>query len=318
MKDFIDLSELTREEIDDILDSAVLLKEQRHADFKPLAGKRVALYFEKPSLRTRVSFEIGIQELGGSVTVLDKSSVAMGHREPVQDVARTLERYVDAVVCRLFEHRYLHELSRWSRLHVINALTDFSHPCQILADVQTLKEAARWHDELTLVWVGDPNNVLQSWIELALHYPIRIVICSPALPMTFEPWLFHPVLRNRFCWIKEPAKAVADADVLYADTWISMGQEPEAEQRRAYFRGYTISQDLLRHAPPHALVMHCLPAKRGEEIEDDVLEAFSTLIFNQAENRLHVQKAILWKLLSPELRPSRLTADAIHQTLETV
>jgi ornithine carbamoyltransferase len=215
-----------------------------------------------------------------------------------------LDHYVDAIVCRLFKHDYLYELSRWSHLSVVNALTDFSHPCQILADVMTLKEEGLWHEHLTLTWVGDPNNVLQSWIELAMNYPLTINVSCPECPASFETLFFNESLRNRFNWIKNPKEAVKNADVIYADTWISMGQEQEAEQKRAYFQGYTIDADLIAAAPEHLKVLHCLPAKRGEEIDDFVLEKFQQVIFRQAENRLHIQKAILWNLLAPEAEPN--------------
>jgi ornithine carbamoyltransferase len=303
MKDFIDLNAFSKQALEDILQRAEYLKSlrERHTAFTPLTGKSVALYFEKPSLRTRVSFDIGIQELGGCTTVLDQAMAGLGLREPVKDVARTLEGYVDAIVCRIFRHDYLYELSQWAPyMSVINALTDFSHPCQIMADVLTLRENGLWNDQLTLTWVGDPNNVLQSWIELAQIFPINIRVSCPELPAALDHFFFEPSLRDRFFWIKDPRKAVDGADVIYADTWISMGQEHEADSKRKRFQGYTISEELLVYAPSEVKVMHCLPAKRGEEITDGVFEAHQFIIFQQAQNRLHVQKAILWALLAPQ------------------
>ncbi len=305
MRDFIDLKYLSKTEIEMLIEKAALLKQLRQAGtrFQPLTGKSVAMYFEKPSLRTRVSFEIGIQELGGFTSYLDQSMVGLGVREPVKDVARTLGHYVDAIVCRLFKHEYLYELSHWSNMSVVNALTDFSHPCQILADLLTLTEEGLWHEGLTLTWVGDPNNVLQSWIELALIYPITINVSCPECPPSLDTLFFDENLKDRFYWIKNPKEAVRHADIIYADTWISMGQEEEAEQKRKYYQGYTITPELIAQAPGHLKVMHCLPAKRGEEIDEAVLEKFEKIIFRQAENRLHIQKAILWSLLAPESEP---------------
>jgi ornithine carbamoyltransferase len=309
MTNFIDLASWELNGVEDLLTRAEAIKRCRRTNFKPLTGKSVALYFEKPSLRTRVSFEIGIQELGGMTTYLDRMGVGLGVREPVRDVARTLDRYVDAIVCRLFRHEDLIDLAHWSRLSVVNALTDFSHPCQILADVMTLRECGLWREDLVLAWIGDPNNVLQSWIDLAEIFPMRIQIASPELPAAFERYLFEPSLRDRFIWMRDPARCVADADVVYGDTWISMGQENQAEEKRTAYQGYTISSQLLDAAPAHVTVLHCLPAKRGEEIDDDVFERFAPVIFAQAENRLHAQKAILWMLLAADVWPVAAYAD---------
>ncbi len=301
MKNFIDLTEFKRSEIEHILSRAEKLKSDRQhgSRMQPLLNKSVVLYFEKPSLRTRVSFEIGVKELGGTTVYLDQSMVGMGKRESPKDIARTLNQYVDAMVCRIFDHSQLYELSEWADFSIINALTDFSHPCQILADVLTLREHQFWKDDLTLTWVGDPNNVLQSWIELAMIYPITIQISCPELPSFYDQFFHHKKLKDRFWWIKDPKKAVVQTDLIYADTWISMGQEEQAKEKKALYEGYTINSDLLKNAPSHVQVLHCLPAKRGEEIDDQVLETFAPIIFSQAENRLHAQKSILWGVVSP-------------------
>lgn len=305
MKNFIDISACTLHDLETFFVRAELLKSYRKSgiSFQPLLGKSVALYFEKPSLRTKVSFDIGVQELGGITTSLDYNMIALGMREPVKDVARTLQSYVDAIVCRIFSHEHLYDLTNSSKLHVINALTDFSHPCQILADILTLRELNLWRDHLTLVWVGDPNNVLQSWLEIAEFYPIQIIISCPELPHEFSHWLTKPTVKGKVSWEKNPKVAVSSADVIYLDTWISMGQEQFAEQKRYVYHGYSVTEKLLSFAPEHVQVMHCLPAKRGEEVDDSVMERFSSLIFQQAENRLHIQKAILWELLAPHIPP---------------
>lgn len=317
MKDFIDISSLTLEKIEHLLIKAELLKYYRKSgqSFKPLTGKSVALYFEKPSLRTKVSFDIGVQELGGLTTSLDYNMIAMGEREPVKDVARTLESFVDAVVCRIFNHEHLYELSKWSKLSVINALTDFSHPCQIFADFLTIRENNLYHDNLTITWIGDPNNVLQSWLELALFFNIKIIVSCPEITEDFKHWFHHPKLKNRLSWVKNPLDAVKKSDIIYLDTWISMGQEQYAEQKRYVYHGYSVTEKLLQYAPSHIQVMHCLPAKRGEEVDDTTLEKFSSLIFQQAENRLHVQKAVLWELLAPHISP---ISDKAEHPLEIV
>jgi ornithine carbamoyltransferase len=322
MKDLIDLKACSAVSVEKILHRAAQLKEWRRAGlpFQPLRGKSVVLYFEKPSLRTRVSFEVGIHEMGGTVTYLDQSMAGLGTREAVKDVVRTLEHYVNGVVCRVFHHALLYELSRWSdKLSVVNALSDFSHPCQILADVQALRDAGLWREGLTLTWVGDPNNVLESWIELAHLFPITIRVSCPELPARYDDLFYDPELQNRFFWIRDPHQAVAEADVIYADTWVSMGQEEEGAAKKKYFEGYTIDEALIRSAPPHVRLLHCLPAKRDEEVTDSVFEQFRDIIFTQAENRLHVQKAILWTLLAPHiLNPSDGKSQAPKKTDEVL
>ena len=318
MKHFIDLTSLKKSEIESLLVRSEILKSLRKngIQFKPLTGKAAVLYFEKPSLRTKVSFDIGIQELGGTTTSLDYNMIAMGEREPVKDVARTLESYVDAIVCRIFKHENLYELSKWSNLSVVNALTDYSHPCQILADFQPLRENNLWKENLNLVWIGDPNNVLQSWLELALFYPFSITVSCPEILPEFDYWFQHPELKNRLTWIKNPVEAVKKADVIYLDTWISMGQEQFADHKRILYHGYTVNEKLLKSAPKHVQVLHCLPAKREEEITDTILEKFSDIIFQQAQNRLHIQKAIMWELLAPSIQPDSKMTDSLFEIKE--
>jgi len=300
MKHLIDLTEWTVDDLEKVFNYATVIKNNQNSGFKPLAGKSVALYFEKPSLRTRVSFDIGIQELGGNTTVVEQFMAGIGTRESVHDVANTLNGFVDAMVCRLFNHQTLYELRQWSEMSIINALTDFSHPCQILADILTLKELGLWKNSLVMTWVGDPNNVLQSWLEIALMYPITVNISSPDIPTEFDSWFKDPRMKDRIFWIQDPKKAVSVADMVYVDTWISMGQEAEAEARLKKYEGYSVNQELSGYMPDHAVMLHCLPAKRGQEVDDFTMTKFKKVIFHESENRLHVQKAVMAYLLAPE------------------
>lgn len=300
MKHLIDITEWTKEELETVFSWTLTVKKHPDPGFKPLAGRSVALYFEKPSLRTRVSFDIGIQELGGNTTIVEQFMAGIGTRESVHDVANTLNGFVDAMVCRLFNHQTLHELRQWSDMSIVNALTDFSHPCQIMADVVTLKEIGLWNDgHFTLTWVGDPNNVLQSWLEMALFYPIKVIVSSPDIPTAFQSWFDDPRMKDRLTWIQNPKQAISLADVVYLDTWISMGQEDEAEARLAKYAAYQVNEEMTGYMQDHAVILHCLPAKRGQEVDDFTMNKFKPVIFRESENRLHVQKTILGYLLEP-------------------
>ena len=259
-----------------------------------LAGKTLAMIFEKPSLRTRVSFETGMFQLGGHAIYLAPWDIRLGERETVADVARNLARVVDMIVARTFSHDVLVELAKHARVPVINGLTDLHHPCQVLADLFTLVEHRRKLDELRVTFVGDGNNLVHSWMEAAAVFPFTFALACPA---GYEP--NAAVLadcRARGARIEitpSVTDAVRGADVLYTDVWTSMGQEDEAVERRRRFADYQINDEVLRHAAKDALVMHCLPAHRGEEITDAVIEGRQSIIFDQAENRLHLQKALM-------------------------
>jgi ornithine carbamoyltransferase len=270
-----------------------------------LDGRHVALLFEKPSLRTRTTFEIAIRELGGHVVAL-QPDVALGGREPVADVARNLERWVDAIVVRTFSQDVLQEFAAAAtRLHVINALTDQEHPCQAIADFLTLQERLGQLRGRTIAYVGDGNNVATSLAHAAAMLGVHLHIASP------EPYqLPHAVVQQatgvarhgaRLRLFTDAADAVAGADAVYTDTWTSMGQEAEAQIRRRVFANYQVNEDLMSQAKPGALFMHCLPAHRGEEVTADVFESDVSVVFDQAENRLHGQKALLLMLLVPSL-----------------
>ncbi len=296
-KDLISVKDLEREEIEDILDKTRMLKEayQEGKGPLPLKGKFLALLFEKPSLRTRVSFEVGIKQLGGDSLYLSPQEVQLGKREAVKDVAKVLSRYVDGIMARVFDHNNIVELAETADVPVINGLSDLLHPCQALSDIYTVLEKRKSLDGLKVAFVGDGNNVANSWIYAASKLGINLIVATPE---GYEP--DKNVLAeagDNVQNIHNPEEAVKEADVIYTDTWASMGQEEEAEQREKIFLPYRVNEDLLKKAKPDCLVMHCLPAHRGKEITDEVMDGPHSLVFDQAENRMHVQKAILALLL---------------------
>ena len=292
MKNLLSIEQLDREKILQILDLAIVMKRQRgHHSEQPLHGQIWALLFSKSSTRTRVSFEVGIRELGGSVMFLSSADIQLGRGEPIKDTARVLGRMVHGAVIRTYGQEEVVEFANFSGIPTINALTDLEHPCQILADLQTIREKRGTLQGVKVCFIGDGDcNVARSWIWAAakLDFELRI-----AAPVKYQPTqellnrVNHPILVTT-----DMEKAAAVADVLYTDVWISMGKEEESAYRLAQLHGYQINRELLRVAP-HALVMHCLPAYRGKEITDTILEEHAETIFLQAENRLHAQKAIL-------------------------
>ncbi|MEX0602683.1 MAG: ornithine carbamoyltransferase [Bacteroidota bacterium] len=298
-RDLLTLFDVTRSGLEDLFELADDLR--LHPGRKPLSGKTVAMIFQKPSLRTRVSFEVGITQLGGTSVFLTQEDIGIGSREPVRDIAKLLSRYTDAVVARLFGHDGIVELARHASIPVINALTDLSHPCQVLADCYTLRRMGRLRENMKVTFVGDGNNIVNSWLELAATFPLRFVLAAPQGygpdPSTLERAKTAGV--SAIDITDDPVAAATGADVLYTDVWVSMGQENEADERRKAFKGFRIDDRLLGRAKPDCLVMHCLPAHRGEEITTEILEGERSIVFDQAENRLHVQKAILTRLMAP-------------------
>jgi ornithine carbamoyltransferase len=285
---------------------------------RPLAGKTAALVFHKPSLRTRVSFTVGMHELGGDAVDLGAVEVSDTGRESIPDVAHVLSGMVDLIVVRTFRHSLVRALADSATVPVINALTDQSHPCQILADLYTLWRTGRALDQLTVAWVGDGNNVLQSWLEAATLFDFTLRV---AVPDGFEPdaGLFLEAERRssgRVRRVRDPQEAVRGADVVYTDAWTSMGQEQEAELRRVAFAGFTVNPAMMSHAKSDAVFMHCLPAHRGEEVVDEVIDGAQSIVVEQAENRLHLQKALMVALVRPEARrPRRARAGAAEPAL---
>jgi ornithine carbamoyltransferase len=304
-RDLVSFADLKRRDVEEIFSLARKLKGQQKAGaaHRLLHGKTLALVFQKPSLRTRVSFETGIFQLGGYAIFLGPDEINLGVRETPADCARNLSRWVDVIVARTFAHETVEEMARHAAVPVINGLTDLFHPCQVLADCFTLVEKKGRLDGLKVAFVGDGNNMVHSWIEAAGRYPFSFAVACPA---GYEP---GPEIAERarkdgarLLITDKIEEAVRDADVVYTDVWTSMGQEAEAEKRRADFRGYQINSAVMAMAHPRALVMHCLPAHRGEEITDDVLDGPQSVVLDQAENRLHVQKAIMVWLLEGSKR----------------
>ncbi len=294
-RDFTKLLDITKKECDHLLKRAGRLKELREkgSAYRPLAGKSLAMIFEKASTRTRLSFETGIHELGGHGIFLAPSETQMGRGEPVKDTARVLSRYVNAVMIRTYSQEVVDELARWATIPVINGLSDHCHPCQILSDIFTIGEYKGGLKKVKIAYIGDGNNVANSWLEAAILLKLHFSIATPK-GYTPDKKLVEKALKSgSFNITNDPAEAVRDADVIYTDVWVSMGQEKEKEARKKAFKGYKIDNKLLANARKDAIVMHCLPAYRNQEITDEVFERYSDVIFTQAENRLHVQKALL-------------------------
>ncbi len=301
MRDLLSLRDLSRAEIFELVDAAERMKAElaKGTLRRSLSGKIVGLIFVKPSTRTRVSFEAAVYRLGGQAMFMTAQDTQISRKEPLSDMARVLERYIDAIVIRTFAQQDVEELARFASIPVVNALTDHSHPCQVLADLLTIKEKRGSLEGITVAWVGDGNNVANSWIYAAAILGFTLNL---ACPEGYEPE--EGVVKwarahggGKISLVKDAIKAVEGADAIYTDVWASMGQEDEAEKRRNAFRDYQVNSRLLAAAPHHAIVLHCLPAHRGEEISEDVLEGRQSVVFDQAENRLHLQMALLDRLI---------------------
>lgn len=303
-RDLLSLADLSPDQVSDLLALAVELKTElrKRGNAPLLANKALAMVFQKPSLRTRVSFEMAMQQLGGHALYIAPAEIDLGHRESVPDVARVLSRYVDGIMARVFVHSDLVQLARWSSVPVINGLSDLVHPCQGLTDLLTIQEKLGRLAGVRLTYVGDGNNVLHSLLYGGALTGMRVTYATPA---GYEPL---PEVLTRASSLAEstggaitaerdPRRAVVGADVIYTDTWTSMGQEAEAAERRKVFPPYQVNDGLLAAAGTQAAVMHCLPAHRGEEITDAVADGERSWLFDQAENRLHAQKAVLVRLL---------------------
>ncbi len=298
-RDFLKIPDLTAAEIEELFDLTAELKVGRRRQ-QPLVGKTLAMVFTKSSTRTRVSFESGMFQLGGSALFLSGRDLQLGRGEPIKDTARVLSRYVDGIMIRTFAHADVEELARHASVPVINGLTDHLHPCQILADIFTVREEFEdWKDRV-VVWIGDGNNVANSWLHAAavLGFELRL-----ACPEGYEPdhEIFEMAQRAaKVSMHEDPEDAVRGAHVVNTDVWASMGQEGESERRALAFKGYAVDAKLMQAAAPDAIFLHCLPAHRGEEVSEDVIEGPQSRVFNEAENRLHVQKGLLVRLLGGE------------------
>ena len=303
-RDFLTVTDLTSAELRDLLDLGRTLKQEHHQGTlrQVMDGKVLAVIFHKPSLRTRVSFESGMAYLGGSSLYLSNQEIGMGTREAMSDIGEVLSRYVSAIMIRTFDHAWVEELASHARVPVINGLTDSYHPCQILADLLTMTEAFPDLEGRKVVFVGDGNNVARSWINAARRLPITITVTGPE---GFEPPAdFMKVVKeeigDRVCVEPDPRKAVEGADVIYTDVWASMGQEDESAARKKVFEPYQVNTELVDRAKDEVVVLHCLPAHRGEEITDDIMRDPRSRIFDQAENRMHAQNALLVRLMAED------------------
>lgn len=305
-KDFLCLSDWDFDALEGIFSLAKDLKSKQKSGEKHalLAGKTLGMLFEKSSTRTRVSFEVGMFQLGGHALFLSSGNTQMGRGEPIKDTARCMARYVDGVMIRTYSQEAVEEFASFSDIPVINGLTDLYHPCQVMADLLTVIEHRSRYRDLTYCWIGDGNNMANSWINAAAVFGFELKVATPA---GYEP---DAMVKERAAesgarifYTNDPREAAEGADVLNTDVWASMGQETEQQQRQKDFAGYQINMDLIARANPDCVVMHCLPAHRGEEITDDVMESAHSIIYDEAENRLHVQKAIMATLMASELRP---------------
>ena len=299
-RDFTKLLDISRDEGTYILERAKYLKDirTRGIEHRPLNGKNIAMIFEKASTRTRVSFEVGIHDLGGNAIIMNANETQSGRGEPIRDTARVLSRYVDAIMIRTYEQDVVEGLAKWANVPIINGLTDLYHPCQILSDLYTISEFKGGFDNLKIVYIGDGNNVANSWIEASILFGLNL---SMAIPQNYRPldMLLEKAKENKkFMITDDPYEAVRNADVINTDVWVSMGQEKEMEERKLAFASYKIDDDLLKKAKSDVMIMHCLPAYRNQEITDSVFERYQNNIFTQAENRLHAQKALLEWLLT--------------------
>jgi ornithine carbamoyltransferase len=291
-RDFISIFDLDKKEIYEIFELAKELKkaQKKGKEQKLLKGKTLVMLFEKPSLRTRVTFETGMTQLGGHAIYLASTDAKIGARETIADAARNLSRWVDLIMARVFAHKTVEGLAKSATIPVINGLCDLEHPCQILCDLLTVIEHKESLDAVTLAYIGDGNNVCNSMIAASSLLGFKLNI---AVPKGYEPNEQYLARAENTNLGHDPKQAVADADIIYTDVWASMGQETEAQERKKIFAPYQVNSELLSSAKKSYLVMHCLPAHRGEEITDEVIESTHSIVFDQAENRLHIQKAIM-------------------------
>lgn len=300
-RDFLHITDFTREEIDEVLELAARLKKEKK-EGKPhplLQGKTLVMIFQKPSARTRVSFETGMYQLGGYALFLSPADIGMGKRETTADIARLFTRYNDIIMARVFDHQHILDLGKYAAIPVINGLTDFNHPCQVMADIFTVLEHRGHLKDLKVVFLGDGNNVAHSWLHLAQRIPMEVII---ACPEGFEP--NEDVVRktqetglSSVSVSHDPHSAATGADVIYTDVWASMGQEEEAAERKKTFKPFQVNTELMSAAGDQAYFMHCLPAYRGDEVTDEVIDGPQSIVFDEAENRMHVQKAIMVYLM---------------------
>lgn len=296
MANFIDLHSISPQDLQQIISLAVTLKTRykQKEIWQPLVGTQLAMIFEKPSTRTRTSFEVGINQLGGQAIIIHTENSQLGRGESISDTAKVLSRYVDIIMMRCFEHEMLLELARHATVPIINGLTDYSHPCQVLADIMTFIEHRGSIEGKKIAWLGDGNNVTHSWIHAAVQFNFHLHIATPSSLQPSEAllqWAAHQS-QGKVTWSEDPKEAATQADLVTTDTWISMGNK-NATDRHQLLRPYQVNQSIMHLAKKEALFMHCLPAHRGEEVTDDVIDGPQSVVFDEAENRLHIQKSIM-------------------------
>lgn len=303
-KDFLAVSDYSPKELQEMLDLAIQLKKEHFAGGnQPLfKGKVLAMIFQKPSLRTRVSFDMAMRHMGGDALYLSPAEIGLGQRESIADVARVISGYVDAIMSRVFDHAHVLELAKWASVPVVNGLSDYNHPCQAMADALTIIEKFGSLKGLNVTYLGDGNNVAVSLLHICAKLGANFTLASPEgydmLPEAIELGKkFAAESGSKTTFIRDPHEAVKNAHIIYTDTWTSMGQEAETEKRKAVFPPYQVNQKLVEEADKDVIVMHCLPAHRGQELTDEVADGPHSVIFPQAHNRLHAQKAVLYKLL---------------------
>jgi ornithine carbamoyltransferase len=296
-RDFLHITDFTTDEIHQVLDLSTEVKTRIRTDkdYQPFKGQSMAMIFAKPSARTRLSFETGFYLLGGHATYLGPSDIEIGKREAVKDIARVVSRYNHMIMARLFAHTHITEMATYADVPVINGLTDYNHPCQIMADIFTIQEHRGNLKDLKIVYIGDGNNVVNSWLRLAMRLPFNFVCVCPE---HYEPdaETVREAVAEGLSEIEithDPKTAVKDADVIYTDVWASMGQKHEAQEREKQFQGYQVNDALMAATGKQTLFLHCLPAERGKEVTDSVMESPASVVFDEAENRMHVQNAIL-------------------------
>jgi len=296
-KDFLHITDLTKDEILSIFDLASEIKAKLKAreTLTYFKNRSLVMIFAKPSARTRISFETGFYRLGGHALYLGPNDIGIGKREAVKDIARVVSRYNDMIMARLFDHKHVLELGEYATVPVVNGLTDYNHPCQIMADMFTILEHRGHLDDLKITYVGDGNNIVHSWLRLASRLPIQFTIACPAgfNPDSETLKLTRDAGLSEIEVLHDPIAAVQDADVIYTDVWASMGQKEEAAERRAKFKDFTITEELMAKTGRDTYFMHCLPAERGIEVTDGVMNAPYSIVFDEAENRMHVQNAIM-------------------------
>jgi ornithine carbamoyltransferase len=296
-KHFLHIADFSKNELWDMLHLAKEIKTKFHnrEDYKPFSGQSLAMIFAKPSARTRISFETGFTWMGGHALFLGPNDIGIGKREAIKDIARVVSRYNDVIMARLFDHKHILELAEYSDSTVVNGLTDYNHPCQIMADILTVWEHRGNLDDMKITYMGDGNNIVHSWLQLASKFPMHFVCCGPS---GFEPddktvRMVEESGISTFELSHDPKSAAHGADVVYTDVWASMGQKEEAAERERIFSDFQVNETLMNNTGKDTLFMHCLPAERGREVTDGVMEADYSIVFDEAENRMHAQNAIM-------------------------